>query len=188
MRIKSYFCRTVEDAMAQASQELGPEAILVNSRKAPAEARHLGEYEVVFATEGTGELPADFSAAGASPLQAGAPVSDRLTAEVADLKKELEGMRRTLLRTAIPPASWMGASPDLPDAYAALIAAEIPAELAREIVQAAERRAAGSRGNSRAGISEPAELRHAVVEELESRVVAQPALGRGKHGRALPRW
>ena len=49
MKIKSYFSRTVEDAMAMASQELGPEAMLVNSRKAPPEARHLGEYEVVFA-------------------------------------------------------------------------------------------------------------------------------------------
>jgi flagellar biosynthesis protein FlhF len=180
MRIKSYFCRTVEDAMALASQELGPEAILVNSRKALAEARHLGEYEVVFATEAAGELPADFSAGGTPALPGGAAASDRLAAEVADLKRELEGMRRTLLRTAIPPTSWMGASADLPDAYAALIAAEVPAELAREIVQAAERRAAGSLGNARAGVPQPAGLRQALVEELEARIMAQPALGRGE--------
>ena len=31
MKIKSYFSRTVEDAMAQARQELGPEAMLVNT-------------------------------------------------------------------------------------------------------------------------------------------------------------
>jgi flagellar biosynthesis protein FlhF len=30
MKIKSYFARTVEDAMAQAREELGPEAMLVN--------------------------------------------------------------------------------------------------------------------------------------------------------------
>ncbi len=167
MRIKSYFSRTVEDAMAQASQELGADAILVNSRKAPAETRHLGEYEVVFATEAPGDAPAGFGALASMS----APASDRLTAEVGDLKRELEGMRRTLLRTALPPASWMGASPDLPDVYGALIASEIPSELAREIVQAAERRAP---------TPQPTELRKAVAEELESRIAVQPVLGRGE--------
>ncbi len=52
MKIKSYYARTVEDAMAAARQEMGSEAMLVNSRKTPVEARHLGEYEVVFATVG----------------------------------------------------------------------------------------------------------------------------------------
>ena len=51
MKIKSYFARTVESAMATAREELGDEAMLVNTRRAPAEARHLGEYEVVFAVD-----------------------------------------------------------------------------------------------------------------------------------------
>ena len=69
--------------MTLASQELGPEAILVNSRKSPSEARHLGEYEVVFATDAAGELPGEISAvAGASAGAVSAP--DRLSAEVAD--------------------------------------------------------------------------------------------------------
>ena len=41
--------------MAPARQELGPDAMLVNSRKAPPEARHLGEYEVVFAIDAPGD-------------------------------------------------------------------------------------------------------------------------------------
>ena len=49
MKIKSYFAPTVEDAMAMALRELGPEAMLVNSRRAPPEPRGRGEYEVVFA-------------------------------------------------------------------------------------------------------------------------------------------
>jgi flagellar biosynthesis protein FlhF len=175
MRIKSYFSRTVEDAMALASQELGPEAILVNSRKAPSEARHLGEYEVVFASDAPGDGPAaDFGSSGAA-LAEGYPAAGRLSCEVAELKRELEGMRRTLLRTAVPPAAWMGISPDLPDAYAALINADVPAELAREVVQSAERRIA----DLQPGRSGPAELRRALTEELESRITAQPALGRG---------
>ncbi len=51
MRIKSYYSLTMEDAMAMARRNLGPDAMLVNSRQAPPESRHLGEYEVVFATD-----------------------------------------------------------------------------------------------------------------------------------------
>src|ERR1035437_4038157 len=39
MKIKSYYSRTVEDAMAAARQEMGPDAMLVNRRKAPLEVR-----------------------------------------------------------------------------------------------------------------------------------------------------
>jgi len=35
MRIKSYFAKSVDLAMAQAREELGPEAMLLNTRKAP---------------------------------------------------------------------------------------------------------------------------------------------------------
>src|SRR5437870_3734004 len=49
MRLKSYFAGTVESAICLARQEMGEDAMLVNSRKAQPEARHLGIYEVVFA-------------------------------------------------------------------------------------------------------------------------------------------
>ena len=37
MRIKSYFAKSVDQAMAQAREELGAEAMLLNTRKAPAD-------------------------------------------------------------------------------------------------------------------------------------------------------
>ena len=49
MRLKTYFASSVESAMQLALEQLGPEAMIVNSRKTSAENRHLGEYEVVFA-------------------------------------------------------------------------------------------------------------------------------------------
>src|SRR3954454_8789484 len=109
MKIKSYFSRTVEEAMALASQELGPEAMLVNSRKAPPEARHLGEYEVVFAnglpvadpTEATPVRQASESPDGHTP------VADQLSRDVAEMKRELENMRRTLTRSSIAPTQWV---------------------------------------------------------------------------------
>src|ERR1035441_1087379 len=139
MKIKSYYSRTVEDAMAAARQEMGPDAMLVNSRKAPPEVRHLGEYEVVFANVAGAVAPAEAALRlpGERSEAPHAPANDRLSTEVAELKKELEGMRHAITRTAYAPAQWIGVSQDLSDAYATLTAAELSAELAPQIVQAA---------------------------------------------------
>src|SRR5579872_5882711 len=114
MKIKSYFSHTVEDAMAKASQELGADAMLMNSRKAPPEARHLGEYEVVFATGAA--TAADSSPDTIPSARPEEPLGERLSKEVSELKKELEGMRRALTRSVFSPAHWAGASADLSEA------------------------------------------------------------------------
>src|ERR1039457_6923824 len=110
MKIKSYYSRTVEDAIAAARHEMGPEAMLMNSRKTPPEVRHLGEYEVVFADAAAGAAPAENSPklAGEPAVVTVAPLNDRLSMEVAELKKELEGMRRALTRTAYARAAGRG--------------------------------------------------------------------------------
>lgn len=176
MTIKSYFARTPDSALAMARTELGPEAVLVESRKAPPESRHLGEYEVVFAIDAPREEPAL------------APVSDRLSREVADLKRELEGMRRTLTRTAFAPANWSGVSANLSDAYAILTANDVTPELASEVAQGAESRLAGSSGKpvSLAGpgdtprrTGDRTSIERALAEELESRFQVEPTLGKG---------
>ncbi|MBS1858048.1 MAG: flagellar biosynthesis protein FlhF [Acidobacteria bacterium] len=182
MKIKSYYSRTVEDAIASARAELGPDAMLVNSRKAPIQARHLGEYEVVFASlapeeesnESDTALPAGPSAFAPPPS------NDRLSNEVADLKKELEGMRRVLTRTAYAPQQWAGGSQDSAEAFAVLTAADVSPELAREIVQAACSRLAPQRGPllRSAPRSDAAALQHALSEELSNRFTVEPQLGR----------
>lgn len=158
MKIKSYFSRTVEDAIRKARQELGAEAVLVQSRSAPPEARHLGAYEVVFASGAEPFRPSESTAAPA-----------RLAEEVAELKKQLEGMRRALTRSAFAPVQWLGAAPELAESYAWLAAQEVAPDLAREIVQAA-----GTRGGE-AG-SWPA----ALAQEIESRFRVEPVIGRGE--------
>jgi flagellar biosynthesis protein FlhF len=186
MKIKSYYSRTVEDAMAAARQEMGPDAMLVNSRKAPLEVRHLGEYEVVFANVGVAVAPAEASlnlpGERAEPFTVPqAPPGNRLSTEVAELKKELEGMRHAITRTAYAPTQWTGVSPDFSDAYAALTAAEVSAELAREIVQAAGDRLDGQ--GLAPGRATPkthgAAFQRALMEETASRFTADATLGRG---------
>jgi flagellar biosynthesis protein FlhF len=173
MRIKSYYSHTVEDAIQAARQELGADAMLVNSRRSSPEARHLGEYEVVFATDQGGGEPDEPSAALCSSVSDAG--GDRLTADLAALKKEMEAMRRALTRTAFAPSQWLGASANLSDAYAALTAAEVTPQLAQDIVQSAESRNAASRTPRSVG---PA-FESALVEELESRFTVEPVLGRG---------
>jgi flagellar biosynthesis protein FlhF len=175
MRIKSYFADAVEDAMSLARHELGPEAMLVNTRKAPLESRHLGDYEVVFATD----LPSDGDAVQAGPSPGGSsPTSssgEQLARELADLKKELEGMRRALQHTAFAPPQRTGAPPAYSETYSMLIASDLDPELAREILDSAERRRGSCLGADFPGV---------LGEELESRIRVAPSLGRGE---ATPR-
>jgi flagellar biosynthesis protein FlhF len=178
MKIKSYYSRSVEVAIAEAREELGPEAMLVESRKAAPEARHLGEYEVIFAL--TSDTP---------PIRAKAlaptPTPDHLSEDVAELKKELEGMRRAITRTAFAPPQWLGGAPDLSDAYATLTANEVAPDLAREIVQSAESRSGGGSRLRVTRLKQPpdaAGYRQALAQELESRFTVKPALGRNESG------
>ena len=102
MRLKSYFAASVEAAMGLAAQEMGPEAMLVHSRRTTPDTKQLGEYEVVFA------VPAEFAASkdGPEPEAAGTPSAaapavnqpsvERLSQEVGDLRKQMERMAAAL--------------------------------------------------------------------------------------------
>src|SRR5258707_11379022 len=98
MRLKSYFAGTVESAMCLARQEMGEEAMLVNSRRSQPEARHLGAYEVVFAAsqDPALEAAAARTAAAARPArveEAPAPASPTLAPtlaqDMAEMKQQL---------------------------------------------------------------------------------------------------
>ena len=47
MKLKSFFANTIEEAIRLARSELGPDAMLVHSKRTDTEAQHLGLYEVV---------------------------------------------------------------------------------------------------------------------------------------------
>jgi flagellar biosynthesis protein FlhF len=59
--MRTYFSTTIEAALDLARRELGSDALLVKSRPAPEEVRHLGRYEVIFATEREQILPVQAS-------------------------------------------------------------------------------------------------------------------------------
>jgi flagellar biosynthesis protein FlhF len=170
MRIKSYFAGAVEDAMDAARRELGPEAMLVHSRRTPPETQHLGDYEVVFASARPGP-----DGAGAGEQAAGPEVPERLSAELAELRRQLEGMRRTLSCTAMSAPPWLGSSADASEAYASLTVAGVAPEVAREMAHAAEARAAAE--DPAAGGTNGRHLWRALIAEMESRFAVDPSLG-----------
>ncbi len=173
MRVKSYFASAVEDAMAQARQELGEDAMLVRTRRSLGDARHLGEYEVIFASD----LETNEPAAPSIPAPGGGP-PDRLSGEIAGLKRELEGMRRTLARSVFAPAQRLGASVDAAGAYTALVGADVHPELARELVEAAEQRLGRRGAPGQPAAREPAGFGEALAAEIAARISTVPELGR----------
>lgn len=170
MRIKSFYANTVEGAVALARREMGDDAMLVESRRAPLEARHLGEYEVVCA------LVPEEDPARAQPSASGAQ-DDRLARELAEMRRQLDVMGKTITRTAWSGARWPAASPEMAEWHARLMAAEIDGELVEQILDAAERRAAAG----------PDGLEGAVEAELRARtpVDAGAAAGKGPGAIAL---
>src|ERR1700675_3889746 len=97
MRIKSFFADTIEEAIQRAHREMGPEAMLVNSKTAATESRHLGAYEVVCAVAAESRpqvLPSHrVESSPASP-----PV-DKLSQEVSELKQQMERLALALSRS-----------------------------------------------------------------------------------------
>lgn len=186
MRLKSYFAATVEAAVAEARRELGEEALLVNSRKAPAEARHLGEYEVVFAAG------PEKAAGAADAAQPGSEEwRDRLVAEVACLRRQVERAAAALAQSAAAARTVAQQAPGWSEAMGHLIAAGVGPELAADIVERARLRAqppapANKRGRARtAARTDAARMRAALASEISERLPVDATLGRPGAARRL---
>ena len=166
MRIKSFYASTVEGAVALARRDLGSEAMLVQSRKTPIEARHLGEYEVVCAIMPETEP--------AKPVQAApedhVPHDGRLSCELAELRKQLDVMGKTITRSAWSGPRWTSSNPALCDLHARLMSADIGGELAHQILDAVHQRSAGPPVSSES-------LEAAIRLEIEKRILVNPTLG-----------
>lgn len=139
MRMKSYFARTVEEAVEQARHEMGPEALLVNTRKAPPEARALGEYEVVFAVLPEDEPVAKEAVALAAP-QTAPSTPDPVAFELARLRKQVEEMGSSLTSLKNHEASCAVPAPEFAEIYSRLIGHDFSIEVAQQIVNQAHAR------------------------------------------------
>lgn len=154
MQIKSFYASSVEGAVALARREMGAEAMLVESRKAALEARHLGEYEVVCAL-----VPEAEPGPPQAPEDRGAQDA-RLAGELAEMRRQLDLMGKTITRSAWSAVGWASAHPEMSEWHARLMATDMEGELAHEVLNAAERRA----GPGLSGMDA------AVAAEIEQRI------------------
>jgi flagellar biosynthesis protein FlhF len=132
MRLKSYFSGTVEAAMELARKELGEDALLVHSRPATPETRHLGAYEVVFGST---------SSASGNPVNTPAEVvsapepsgADHVRRDLADMKREIERLAKCLTgaRLFATPAQ------EESELYTRLIANELDPLMAQAVARGA---------------------------------------------------
>jgi len=174
MRIKSYFAESVEDAIDQARQELGSEAMLMNTKDTGPEFRHLGRYEVVFGLAFADVGPAAPQTTPALPAPNGRP--DILAQEIADLRRQIETVRRSMSRQSFH-MRWTapGTAPELGELYTRLLNADFSDECAHELVQAVETRVSAGRAANTA--IPPETVESALAQELESRFETSPGLG-----------
>ncbi len=169
MHVKSFFAATIEDALAAGSREMGQEALLVQSRKAPLEARHLGEYEVVLALG---------APSPAAPVAAADPGRAPMAREFAELHRRLDAMRRSIANSTVAASRWLAPSSQTAGIFTALIEAEVDLHLAERIAEAVAARLGPS------GTDLPGALA-AAAAEIESRFLVDATLGRPGAGTRL---
>lgn len=169
MKLKSYFAKDVKAALEMARMELGPEAMLIQSRKAPPEARHLGECEVVMALPPAEKRAADDARHGESPQD-----YVRLSAEMAEMRKQLERMAAAVSRSSAISSARELSQPELAELFSKLVEAEVDPALAHDVLQ--KLRDTGADG---------AAAERALSSELAARIHCDAQLGRGGHPRIV---
>ncbi len=157
MTLKSFFGTGIKAALDQARIEMGPEAMLVSSRPAPPEARHLGDYEVVVATDRP-----------APPALARSERPEPFANGIAQLEKKLDQVAAAITRAALGEPARAGA-PEVAPACEMLARQEVDPDLIGEI--ALRLRALGP------GVS-AAELDLALRAEVAGRLKVDATLGR----------
>ena len=194
MRIKSYFAKSVDLAMAQAREELGPEAMLLNTRKAAADQIEGGGYEVIF---GLAAEPPAFASiapamAAASAADAESRAPEHFAAELGRLHDQIDEIRSLIVRSSRAQLAIGRTVPELADVYAHLMAADVEPALSKDIVDRLEASMATDAFFAAVGPdktntanrwksmrSDAGRLEAFVRVELENRVALAPRLGAG---------
>jgi flagellar biosynthesis protein FlhF len=173
VRIKSYFASTVTDAITQARAELGPEAVIITSRKTNAQNRG-GAFEVVCGIlddQKTSEPPAEAAVPEppAAPKQSG-------------LRRHIENLRGAVSRGTQKQTG----SNHQTELRQKLLAAGFGQDLAVELLDSAKRRMPGlSARRSASSNGETSRLPGCLAEELKSRLRTSAELGRPQAKRKI---
>jgi flagellar biosynthesis protein FlhF len=193
MRIKSYFAKSVDEAMVQARAELGNDALLLNTRKSEGKPEN---YEVVF---GTVEAPPPL------PVTETVPLSNTLPrVRGAQPVKAATPAEKPVSSEAAPQPERRPAKPEPPRNQASELAGELERlhaqmdEIRALIVRSAHSRTAAGRSvpeladvYARLMASEvDAELSKDIVDRLEAAMATDAFFLRGQKGKenVANRW
>ena len=201
MKIKSYFAKTVDEAISKARVELGSEALLLNTRKI-SDAGAAPGYEVVMGI--AGQAPAPKVTAPVTPKPATraaapkpsdeslgrAPEKPEVASEMEKLRARMDELQSLLVQSANNAWAAQRSVPEVADVYARLIAAEVDPALSKDIADRLEAAMAtdafflftgpdpaGAQNRWKILKSDPARVEQFLRAELESRVALRPRLG-----------
>jgi flagellar biosynthesis protein FlhF len=160
MKIKSYFAKTVDEAISKARVDLGSEALLLNTRKIADNGTGAG-YEVVMGVAGAAGVirsaPAP-NAVAAVPAPKPAPsletpvlpakpahlnearpeVRPDVASDMEKLRAQMDELQSLLVRSAKNAWFTQRSVPEIADVYARLIAAEVDPVLSKDIADRLE--------------------------------------------------
>jgi flagellar biosynthesis protein FlhF len=155
MQTKTYFANNVPSAFEAARQELGPDAMLLNSRPAPDEFRHLGRLEVIFAWEPPATADREQRALFEPP-----------PSEIDEIRQQLASLRRAVAHRGQEPEQSADAAETL---ETRLLDSGFSRDLARDLATSA-----GSAQS--AGALEIHDEKIALQREFTGRIPVVPAL------------
>ncbi len=180
MRIKSYFAKSVDQAITQAREELGDDAMLLNTRKVAAGQAEGPGYEVVFGLADEAPGPVEETVAAAAtpaiveePAETAPPTP--LASELERLHAQMDELQSLIARSSRAQQMNHRSLPELAEIHAHLIAEGVEAALSTDIVNRLE----ASLGSMTQARGDSTILETALRRELESRVGLAPRLGAG---------
>jgi flagellar biosynthesis protein FlhF len=165
IRVKSYFASTIPDAIEVARNELGGDALFLNSRPSPPEALHLGAYEVVFGVHGEKRPAEPPAAAGATGVE--------------DLQRTMDEIRTLLVRSSAIPSSRDRSRVVEQALLDAGLAPAIAAQIEESVTTRLNRRPVLEISRARKTHEwDPDSIVQETIEEIESLFSVKPELGR----------
>jgi len=201
MKIKSYFAKSMDEAINKARVELGSDALLLNTRRLPDSG-----YEVVMGVAGgppvheSAEIAVETSAppratlrvtsAPPRPAPATSAAPRPATPEIEKLRAQMDDLQSLLVRSARNQWTAQRSVPEVAEIFARLDAADVDPILSRDIAARLEAamatdafflyagpEAEGAQNRWKSLKSDPARVENFLRAELESRVVVRPRLG-----------
>jgi flagellar biosynthesis protein FlhF len=128
MKVKSYFANSIDAAIRQAREELGSDAMLIESHAASTDAKYRGRFEVVFGVLENGQEQPGSKRPGLIPAR------EEVAAELKMLRVQIDELRK-MIQASQPDATGF---PEVEAVFQELVAADVDPEIAANLTETAK--------------------------------------------------